>query len=64
MDLPNLVKLKATKSVLGSLDTIKLVDVIEAFSIKQFGQYKDEFMSALQDLMIDIVKVINERKST
>jgi hypothetical protein len=62
MQLTNLVKLNVTKSVIESLDTPKLVDVIEVFSQKQFGQYKDEFMSALQDLMIDIVKVINERK--
>jgi hypothetical protein len=64
MELTNLLKLKATKSVIESIDTVKLVDVIEAFSVKQFGQYKDGFMSTLQDLMIGIIKAINERKNT
>lgn len=64
MEVAKIIKLNVTKNVMESLDVPKLVDVIEAFSGKQFGQYKDEFMSAIQDLMISIVKVINERKST
>ena len=62
MELTNLIKLNATKSVIESLDTPKLVDVIESFSKKQFGQYGDDFMFAVQGLMIDIVKEINQRR--
>lgn len=64
MELTNLLKLEASRSVVESVDTPKLVDVIQAFSTKQFGQYGDEFMFVLQGLMIDIVKEINNRRKT
>ncbi|MFA5037473.1 MAG: hypothetical protein WC479_09905 [Candidatus Izemoplasmatales bacterium] len=64
MELTNMLKVRASKSVMDSVDTPKLVDVIQSFSNKQFGQYGDEFMFALQGLMIEIVKEINNRRKT
>ena len=64
MQITNLIKLNVTKNVMSTLDVPKIVDVLDIFSQKQFDRYSDEFLSALQDFLIDVVKVINERKKT
>ena len=62
MLITNLIKKNVTKSVIESVDVPKLIDVVEAFSEKQFGSYKNDFMFSLQELMVDLIQEISKRR--
>jgi len=62
MQITNLIKKNVTKNVIESIDIPKLIDVVEVFSEKQFGSFKNDFMFSLQGLMVDLIKEISTRR--
>ena len=61
MVLADLIKIKALKSALNSIDTVKLSDVIEGFGKKEFGKYCGEYMLDISNKLAEITVEIRKR---
>ncbi len=55
------VKLKALKSALDSLSTKEIVDVIESFGKKEFGDKHEDYLDQLRLKMASVVFEIGKR---
>lgn len=61
VNLINLVKIKVLISAMDSLSTKDIVDIMDEFGKKQFGDQKIKYFDVMSRKLIDIIVELNRR---